>query len=412
MTENAVAERPVRPQLQLTIDSNKAGEIEAVATASWELPETLIRELEQSQLHHPAVAVVVARPLPDSSHAKHPYYRVSKIYVIEDLLVRREKLMFRSTDNIVFAGIFDLTEQNRETITRWKSRPHDFHLFTSYEYYESVMDDGDELYKKVRHEALTIAEGRRDSLPVELIGDTRRDVLVDARFFAREPSRFMTRLVRSFPFMRDAPVDQCGWRKLGLIAIGLSIPLQIYGVFARVATLLFGLFMAMRGMRFAALFDLNPHQFASEMDSSFWLHDSDGYERHVWWKYVTPPYLLLFGAILVFDLFVPTGFAATIVAGQNGHNNGINLNEYVNGLIWWHSILAAIALILFTIGWIGSGGPADAFDKLRQMRPVAATSPNVYDSLRARQQAGNEGLTARILYQEFKAKVCKPFAER
>ncbi len=326
--------------LELVITPNPDGEVESVIPVSWTINEALIERLREAEFMEPHIVFVVASvSRGGSDNYMNFYYEVRKVYHMPlEAKTPKQYVQFgRAGENIVGAFIVDMADNNTKRVVANCVRSSRAYLPASLVYaFETSMAATlpEDLSMRVRtfekdvekstarefdetdpniewekqfgsREAIfqraydgAEDEVRMDGNDIAILAPVFRRVMVPEEFFAKEPPAWARELV--WMFYSDARgVDKCDFRKRFLISLGISIPVQIYGVFARLFTLIYALFMAKRGMNLRMLFALRPHDFAESIKGhdSFWFRKKDGGKRTVL-PWVSPPFLLIYGVIL------------------------------------------------------------------------------------------------------------------
>jgi hypothetical protein len=194
---------------------------------------------------------------------------------------------------------------------------------------------------------------------------------------------------------------------------------QLYGIFARLFSLIFALFLGRRGMSVRSFFALHPHDFHRDLGNSFWIEDREGNERPMtnplW--YINPVSFVIYAFVLVV-LAIPGVLYLSIF---NPMPDETPFLEQVWAITKASAIIDPIlALIIFFI-WINLSrtGRETAKEWMTKLSRPAQPTPYLYESLgqrKVRQITKPEDVlqvpdtTIALRFNALKAKVCRPFA--
>lgn len=259
--------------LELQVVANPDGAATPNTTVAWKLTDELFAQMEEREFHDPHLLLIVAS-------VKDDYYSSTKIYSIRLGTTKTPKqyIQFsRAGDNVVIATIIDIKNVGQRACIK------------------NLTHGGATLRFTSRGELCW--DGYLEDIP-HLRLQTSRRVHVDSRLFPPPPPQWLKRIVRVF--YRGQEDDECHFRKRALASIPLMIGLQLYGVLARLAILLFALATGKRGITLRSFFALHPHDFALNLGDSFWTTDSKGNDRpgkSIWW-WINPISLLAYAGII------------------------------------------------------------------------------------------------------------------
>lgn len=403
----------VRQPIELHVEVNPNGEVTPVVPVSWTITEELVQTIADLHYTNPHVLLIVASRRTETYGKKTTYsYDATKTYAIDLMATPKAYVQFsRPGDNVIIAAVVDL-------VGKYKLR------------------EVDSWIKGRQRPYFTVDEKKQDLDYLEEFSDPIasfiQKVAVPKELFAPPPPKFLKSLVTQF-FPAYA-VDQCHFRKRVIFSSLLSIPVQLYGVFARLLTLLYGLFMLERGMNAKTFFALNPHDFAHSFEGSFWFVDKDLRERDSFWKFLSPPALVIYAAILLI-----AGFVLSIIPM---FYLGIKYEGNIDANFTWGEFLLAaligdggLALLIGFIWLVGSRdgrrfasdvewwfrdrfASKNSGDSARQEAAKLSAEQQLIAQLTQRAQAGSTITKAedvkdnsiKLLFYNVKMKVCKPFA--
>ncbi|HWT40442.1 MAG TPA: hypothetical protein VN081_04215 [Dongiaceae bacterium] len=437
--------------LSLVFDINPEGEAQPFIPVKWSITEALATRIVEAGYTNPHIVITVTSVKQYGDSFRSFNYETQRVYSKELTETPMLYVQFnRAGENIVSAYVvdFDVTRTKR-LVTEAIRNPNDLHLPSALRdtYERQATADlspniGTRLRdieaskkrksgKKRRHDDEDDFDEyffRHDDF--SYITAAMQRVLVPKEHFAKEPPELLKRLVRMF-FHDNKGVDECDFRRRILLSLALSIPVQLYGLFPRLFTLLYGVFMAKRHMPFRQLFALNPHDFGRslKLTKSFWLSKPDGEDRDVWWEWITPPALavytfVLFGAYSLISLFGVIWLLIQRWLFGRDIKHVSFLDMFLNGLIPAAIVAAIIAIIWLTAG-SGRDYTEDAFywvkDKvaknttareLPQARAVEAARLAEQLQAVAHRDLDTVGHTTIVLaFNRAKSMVCKPFAK-
>ena len=402
-----------RQPLELHVEVDPKGQVDSVTPVSWTITEELVQTIADLHYTNPHVILIVASRHKETYGKKSTIaYKATKVYAIDLRATPKAYVQFsRPGDNVIIAAVVDLNKEYRlRDVSEWSRQPSRMY-FTVNE-------------KKQILEYL-------DSFDEPIASFIQR-VNIPKEFFAKPPRKFTKGLVTQF-FPAYA-VDQCHFKKRVGISVLLSIPVQIYGVFARLVTLLYGLFMLERGMRVKSFFALNPHDFARGFESSFWLEDKNGKSRVSFWKYLSPPALVVYAFLLALAVLVlsiiPT--VVLLVKYDDPFGEFFTWGEFLITALIGDGIAAVIiGLIWLVASYDGREFIADAYwwiatrlrnkslhGEARSEKAKLSAEQQLIAQLTQRAQASAtittpedvKDNTIKLAFYNLKMKVCKPFA--
>ncbi len=399
--------------IELHVEVNPEGEVTPVIPVSWTITEELVQEIADRGFTNPHVLLIVAAKRVEKYGGHSTVsYDPTRVYAIDLKSTPKAYVQFnRPGENVIVAVVVDLASKQmlrvaddwvkgRETPSIW-------------------LDDSE---KEIEHLSFFYT-----------FAHFIQKVVVPKELFAPPPPKFLRSLVTQF-FPAYA-VDQCHFRKRLIMSIIMSIPVQLYGVFARFGSLLYGLFMMKRGMSMRNFFAFNPHDFARGFDKSFWFYTKDGSSRDSWWPLLSPPFLVLFGVILtLFGMFcyATTMVALRIIYGPDFQERPLPFEELVATGVVVNGVIAVVVLGLLTaFTWKGRRLTrrlyekiSNVFNRLKQTdekeleRAKVEAENALISQLRLRAQQSTAITTAndvkndsiKLKFYDLKAKACKPFA--
>lgn len=396
--------------LQLHLETNPDGEVEATIPVSWTLPEGLIREVQEEFKNPHIMLAVTYAETPEVGNTKSLVrYRPTKVYLI-DLLRKPQKeyVQFSSVgENFLIAAVVDLADgwAVEEALGLQEKLP-------AMSIQAKHVDDESSASHEWRNAHLFYA------------GLTLQSVTVQAEFFAKKPPQWLRSLVGKF--FRGKEFDECHFRKRSIAAIALTIPVQLYGIVVRLATLLFGLFMAKRDMTWQNFVAYNPHDFARFWGSSWWLEDKNGEERSWARTIFSPPGIVISVALLAIAMLLISVLPAfyLAIASSVAEHNGDVFDPWA-----WQNIGFAIlvtdvpAAVAITLAVLSEKGILENWrysvnERIRKQnneKRVREVPTGTFDELRARQllatqPAAIKDTTFHLRFHAVKRAVCKPFA--
>jgi hypothetical protein len=356
-----------------------------------------------------------------ASRTKHRFdkqtiyrYDIRKVHAVSLTATPKQYLQFtRPGDSAIIAMVIDIEDTwKAERVTEWVRSPERVSL---------QVNEKTNVVSDIWGSSFVVSFVQRVSVPAEL--------------FAPPPPKFLRTLVTQF-FPAYA-VDQCHFRRRVLLSLPLFAGQQLYGLFARLSTLLFGLFMLQRGMQPKALFAINPHDFARSFEGSFWLEDKKGHDREGFlWK-LTPPWLVVYVAFATFGAamlsLLPMGYLA--LKYGDALNDSLTIGEFLLTVLAIDgAILVFVGAIVLTVSWKARRGVQRIFRKLfprkRGMTPeeelkaketaAELARRTLHEQLLRRASQGSQITSAddvpdnsiRLLFQRTKRAVCKPFAQK
>lgn len=392
------------PDLDLILTGEEGS---PVAEATWAVSDAVLEKITSGELSNPYVVLLVAerRSYLDYLNKRGYTYHVTDVYI--RALHKTPKVFPRfrvAGENVVVAGIVDVTSKK--------------------------VNDGLEAAREdPRLFAINIDEGASADPSILVKADRYYDYIkninvkfvnVDQNLFAPAPPRWQQALVTHL-FGKKA-VDQCYfWWRLIFAAL-LTIPVQVYGLFARVFSLGYGLFMAKRGMEFKKLFALNPHSFGNSFGTSFWFKDKNYQDRQGFlWK-LTPPWLLRYAVVLAGAVAVLGGVPLVILYAKYGSELPWRL-FLQTALVVDGALLGMGVLIFFGVTRTGRGLVKRGFGRLfkplkGKNKPEAATvlrneRQELAERIRHQSEQARAGEVKNtdlyLLAYAHKADSCKPY---
>lgn len=397
-----------RPMIELHMEADKKGEVTPVIPVVWSFSNDLVDKLAKQEFSNPHVVIVVGYERPVGWSDEFDEFVPIKVYVRRLLDASpKEFIQFSKTGkNIVLAFVVNpITKDNESEIWGWHSRPSrmDFSNKKNQGVYKIRSDD--------------LGDGRFD------IASFRHDVIVEKELFAPEPSKLVKSVVRQF--FPNSEVDQCDFRRRFLISLALDVPVQIYGIFARLFTLVFALFFAKRGMQFRLLFALNPHDFGHALGGSFWYNKDYWTERNGLIKWLSPPQLVLY--VLIVAVVLLPGFLGVVLSHLVLLKKDTHVTPFSFGDVLIRTAIIDPIIItttgLFFLLFTSKGHHVlkkflTKIFKTKFATELIEIDPmTTFDLLRKQAQANVDvtpdrvqNRTISLKYQNLKMKVCKPFA--
>lgn len=400
-----------RRPLELRVEVNPAGEVTPVVPVSWTITEELVQTIADQHYTNPHIILIVASRHQETYGDKTTYrYDATKVYAVNLKATPKAYVQFsRPGDNAIIATVVDLDANYKlNDISNWARRP-------------------ERMYFTVKEKKQTLSYLEDFGKPI--VSFIQR-VTVPKELFAPPPPKFLRSLVTQF-FPAYA-VDQCHFRKRVIFSSLLSIPVQLYGVFARLATLLYGAFMLQRGMRARSFFALNPHDFARGFEGSFWFKDKDGRERANLLAYLNPPMLVVYAVVLTVAIALLSVIPYVYLNIKYGEafDSKFTVGEFMSiALISDGALLLIAGFIWLMASRTGRRLRTNIAWSLRQRFTSAPTEAErevakqnaeqqLIAQLKQRAQASAtitnadevKDNTVKLLFYNLKMKVCKPFA--
>jgi hypothetical protein len=416
MAATTTALRPKRQaDLKLTLHRNPDGEVTPVIPMTWTVSDVILDKVADGSYVNPHIVIVVAkRTRYDYGYEKGYSYRPYNVYIRPLKGTPKEYIQFKEHgDNVVVAGIVDVRNKSvAQALSTLRDRPSkfNFEIDTQKRKLTSVRVDIDPLW-----------DGANFIAPIY------QSVRVPKELFAPPPPKWARAVVTHY-FPAYA-VDQCDFRRRFLISMGLNVIVQPVGLLIRLGALLVGLFLLMRGMQFRQLFAINPLDFGRTFDSSFWFTDKDGRTRRGFGWRLTPPWLIIYAAILIgAAIALGIGPLAVYALAHDGDFSGFDWNEFLPMALTVDAVLAGIAVFwFFVVMKKGRRMLGDAIWSLRQkltpnrqttmVNPaaeIAAERQRLADEIRRQRERAEAGEvdndTVHLRFQDLKEAVCKPYA--
>jgi hypothetical protein len=400
-----------RPLIELHMEADEKGEVTPVIPATWTFSDELVDKLAENSFGNPYIVIVVGYEDIKKNYADEDRHELhaTKVYVrkLGDSSPKEYIQFSKPGTNVVMAFVIAIqTKEDEREITQWLRSPRSM----SFEY-----EDETKRYElNVPH---VWHESRFE------IASFRHDVIVPKEMFAPDPPKFMKPLVRQY--FPNSEFDQCDFRRRFLISLALSVPVQFYGIFARVFSLLYAILFAKRGMSVRNFFALNPHDFGHGLDKSFWYYKvENGFNprRTSALKWLSPPQLILY-VLMIAGALVP-GLVVAFVGHLVSKGHDVVLYVFTFGdvlicaLITDPIIALIVALIFFFVSRKGSRIRRDWVSKHTKAKDQTVyIAPSTFDLLRQQAFAGAEltpdtlaNKTIRLKFLDLKMRVCKPFA--
>ena len=377
--------------LELHVVASPEGEASSTTVVGWKLTDELFAQMEEKRFEDPHLLLVVAS-LDDD------YCTATKVYSIRlgTAKVPKQHVQFsRAGTNLVIATIVDVRNAEQRSNIR--------HLTHS----------SGNLYLNPKGQIHW--DNYLQGLPNLKLQATQK-VYVDSSNFAPPPPRWLKNIVRVF--FRGKEDDQCHFRKRAIVSILGMIPLQLYGIFARPLTLLFALVCGLRGMTLRSFFALRPHDFARNLDDSFWFKDNKGDDRPmssplVWLNPVTISIIVIVVSVLALPGYLFLSIFSPLPEGMPF------FEQYVRSLVVAVPVDLAIALAIFLIWFTFSrNGQRTRRSWLATVSMLFQPKPpalQVIQQQQPQQLAGNDDVlrlpnsSFALLFNETKSRVCKPF---
>lgn len=404
---------PARKAFELHVEVNPAGEVTPVVPVTWTISEEMVGQIEKAAYTNPHVLLMVASRVKKEYGDEYTYrYDVSDVYAVPLTGTPKEYIKFvRPGDSVIVGFIVDIAgDWVVRDIANWQKNPHHVRF-------------------EINEKKNTIAE----FWSLNYLASFVQRVTVPAGLFAPPPPKFLRALVQQY-FPAYA-VDQCHFRKRVIFSSLLSIPVQLYGVFARLFTLLYGVFMLQRGMTAKSFFALNPHDFGNSFQGSFWLEDKEGRDRQGFlWK-LTPPRLVMYAIVAITTVvavsIVP--FAVMGIKYGDAVFEKFSIGEFLLWALLCDTVVAIIVgLILLRATykgrelkrrfqrWMREHLPQTDYDAERERKAAEqeTAQETMMRKLRERALAGTQITQAgdvadnsiHLLFHRTKMAVCKPFA--
>ena len=397
--------------LELHMETSEEGEVTPVVPVTWKFTDELVNKLMEGEYANPYLIIAVGYEETYGYEMDLIHFVPTKVYVRRLLDASpKEFIQFSKVGkNVVLAFVVNVERKSDEALVwKWQRSPGEMSF--------------DHTPKKGH------------SLDVDTNDDSRfqiasfqHDVIVPAELFAPEPPQFLKTLVNQFHVVFNTKAfDQCDFRRRVLISLTLSVPVQIYGIFARLLSLLYAIIAAKRDISLRKLFALNPHDFGNYLDTSFWYTKKDRSKRNSLIKWLSPPQLLLYAAIATGALL--PGVAGAYF-GSLRYNltleSSVSVGFTFSDVLFWAAIIDSIligivGLCLLAFTRKGHRLVKAAFRKVFKQKEYQYTieaDPNMFDLLRKQikstvdatpDQVQNK--TVHLRFQEIKSWVCKPFA--
>ena len=382
-----------RPLLELKIQEQADGQVDASIPVRWVITPELVKQLKQAEFVAPHALVVV-------SHKTVDDYEDEVIWTdtYRDIVPLRDEMTYVSFShpgvNRISVIILDGTYINRKfkamLLCRNNSNRFDFFVFHDY--------DGEFECKLGAVSTFLQQDG---SAPYAF----EENVLVPESVFAKEPPAWMNRIVRKYNHGKD--VDQCDFRGKAMISLPwfFLVDMTIGNAIRAIITIA-ALFCGIRGLAWSELHPIDGSLagiWSYSQGSSRWFTKKDGNDRSFASLFLNPITLVL-PAIIAFA---------------------------VKRDIWWSLIGVAIGcglatMLLFMIGlhyYFNEYRPdhkkesryrdftvsekIEVFDELERMAtwPVDKITAD-YKSL------PRDKRTFHLFFLKTKKNVCKPYADR
>jgi|GEM_PF-5431655 len=393
-----------RPMIELHMETDEKGEVAPVIPVTWSFTSELVDKLARKGCANPYLVIAVGYE--KLNYRGFNEFKATKVYIRRLLdSSPKEFLEFsKPGTNVVLAIVVNVNNKDDEKLLyRWEQYPSEIRF--------------DEDSKRNRYKLDPyMYYGKQFN-----IASFRHDVIVPAEMFAPEPPRFVKALVRQY--FPNSEFDQCDFRRRFLISLAASVPVQIYGVVARLLTLVYALVFAKREMQLRLLFALNPHDFGNSLWYSFWYRTKDGTKRKSLLKWISPPQLILYALILA-GVLLP-GYVGALTSHLHTVSDHTRLSPFNFGdVLLWTAILDPILAVIaagffFLFTEKGSRLRKDWVRKYSKVESpyTLPVDPNMYDLLRKQAQVSMDATpdkvqnkTVRLKFLDLKSKVCKPFA--
>lgn len=399
-----------RPMIELSMEADEKGEVAPVIPATWSFSDELVNKLSKKNYTNPYVIIAVGYEELTGWNNDDPKFRVTKVYVRSLLDASpKEFIQFsKPGTNIVMAFVVNVDgSQDERQLWKYKRHPEamKFDHVPKRKSFEIEIWDDSAMTKRFN------------------VASFRHDVIVPAEMFAAEPSKPAKALVRQYYPYNDE-FDQCHFRKRFLISLALTVPVQIWGVVARVFTLLYAVVFAKRGIQLRLLFALNPHDFGHALWSSFWYEKKDRSKRTSLLKWLSPPQLILY-VLIAAGILLP-GLVGALLSHLHTVGKATTLSSFGFGdVLLWTAIIdpTLVVIVAFCFFFFAENGKRIRRNWLRKRalakaESVIPTDPStMFDLLHKRAQDSADltpdkvrNKTLRLKVLDLKMKVCKPFA--
>lgn len=382
--------------LSLSVEQNPEGEVTPTVAVTWNISDELVEKIRKKGFLKPHLMLIAANRYKGvMSSWEVERFTPSQVRIAR-LETKREYVSFSyAGDNTIFAVIIDL--DTRGSILR-------FDRIRSYPTDLDIGIDGEEIIDR--------QEGRFGLKQL-----ARVDVSVPPELFAPELPRLLQALVDQFPWGRN--FDQCD-RRGKVILSGLATPfVQLYGLFARLGTLI--VMVGIAGLRpdWRSFVAFNPHEFGRNLGPSLWDKYPDGTDRKWIWSWLNPLMFLLAVAVglvaaflaAIIPVLVFVVWDAIIVSTQGkGHTIPLDFWGYVAVGAGIDAFLALLITIIVTrsklVDYV-----QDLVLRLRSGSLLTTPSPQTtLETLRAAAQRPAKNTTVHLFFNAAKAKVCRPIA--
>lgn len=431
--------------LELYFDVDPNGQAESYLDVRWTITEELAQHLIDENYVNPHIVLIVSSVERfDYENSTSFDFTTRKVYSKPLTETALQYVKFRvAGENIVSAHIMDVhNADRRHSLEDAKRKPlrADIPISVANAYEAWAQTEAPEGHEIRRTDSSQYYEHRHHSLRLNyddypVVASTYRRVLVPKEFFAKEPPAWQ-KAVTGLIFRDVKGVDQCAsWWKL-IWASLIFLPFQLYGLGARLGTLLYGLFMGKRNMEFKHLLALHPHDFGESLKytTSFWFEYKNGAPREDgdFVQYVSPLALVIYAVILSIIGLVVTlfGLGTTLIIraifGESLEAEVSTLDIFVRGVV----SLIVIAGIIFTIWLNASESGRDVRDDIElffrdRFQRDAAVAPTSSGAVALKPSKLSLDLMAAaqrdvtdikpdtfvLRMSEFKGTHCKPFSE-
>ncbi len=353
------------PGLELHFDINPEGEVDSYLPVRWTITEELVNKLLEKGYTSPHIVLVVSSITRYQGNSSLGFdYDTRKVYAKALTETPMQYVQFVSKgDNLVSAHIIDLADvDTRHALDSAKRRPGQLNLpITTLNQFEDQVAASTPKRIRVRRTG-GYYEERHDKLRInnkyaQVITSAIQRVQVPSEFFAKEPPAWQQNIAGLF-FDDVKGVDQCAsWKKL-IWGMVLFLPFQFYGLFARVGTLLYALFVGKRRLPLKELFALHPHEFARAIkyEPTFWFHEANGRERTArdFVQWISPLAILIYAAfaalatLVAYVVGILTTWAIRMVLGEPLRDPIAYVTLFSRGFIGLAVLITVIWLVRLT----------------------------------------------------------------
>lgn len=434
--------------LTLKVLPNESGQIAPFVDVTWTITRELADAIAEQYIDPHIVLVVSHITRSGDGTFLNFHYRTTAVYKRRLTDTPKQWVQFQKAgEHLVTAYIIDATSYNKRVISDAMHDPYYVYIprtltneFERPEFAKLSEEVSNRFNDKVEQNKTEWADEYYNQLRTgddnfHYMAETFAHVVVDKDLFAKEPAKWRLNLTHMF-FRDGKGVDECDFRKrFWFGAVPLSIPVQLYGLFARLFTLLYALFMAKRGIQWKQLFALRPHDFGKSLkySPSFWYKHANGDDRadREFIQWVAPPTLLVYAVVLSIAGLVVT-LLGLVSTGIIFMIQGLDPKEATAGQIATSGLITAavIALIIYLIwlnaswdgryqrdailstigGWFSRRTPASTAVVVDDAERISKLQRDLY-AMADRGDAAVKNNTVYLVFNKVKSAVCMPFSK-